>query len=185
MLPEQYMLNRPFDRPALKNKPAQLPSQSLKWTFHFAVPQGELAFQSTRQARKRVKNMQNQSSPRHIGDVGHPDLVGFARRRTVQQQVRRNRPVVVAVGRTHLAALAGAPLEPLHPLVVALVPAPAQFLGDARTAIPASFSLKHLLDLRTGRLRFRIAQAGAKDQRRAEGAVKKISDTLWVLKDKR
>src|SRR5436853_3288448 len=44
----------------------------------------------------------------HIGDVRYPDFIGLDRGRTIQEQIRRNRMVMVALGRAHLPSFAAA-----------------------------------------------------------------------------
>src|SRR6266478_1764406 len=89
----------------------------------------------------------------HVSNIGHPNLIGFLWRRPFQQQVGRNRLVVVAVGRPHLPLLSRAALEPLlthqplHSLVIALLAGPTQFVGNSRTAISATLGLIDRLDL--------------------------------------
>jgi hypothetical protein len=93
-----------------------------------------------------------------VRDVGDPNLIGFGRGRPIQQQVGRNRLVMVAVGGAHFARASAAafeavlPHQSLHPLMVANLPLGAQGLGDARAAVRAPVLLESLPNLRQKQL---------------------------------
>src|SRR5687767_8139870 len=89
----------------------------------------------------------------HIGDIRYPNFIRLDRGWAIQEQVGRNRMIMVALGRAHFPSFAAACFEPflphqsLHPLVIAPPSRPPQFLGNPRTAIAAALGMEHLLDL--------------------------------------